>query len=92
MSTAHSHKERRLPNSDKSDPVMNDHASKPKLDRGLFGNFLQLMFGHFVVRFIINALDFDPFLRAANNPLEFNCRACSGIQQVLRRFELRFCH
>ena len=79
MSTAHSRKERWFPNSDKSNPVMNDDRSQPKFDRGLLGNLPQLMFGHFPVCFVIDSLDFAPVLRAANNPLKIDSRACGEI-------------
>lgn len=92
MSTANSHKERRFPNSDKSDPVMNDNGSKSKFDRRLLGNLPQLMFGHFTVRFVIDSLDFATILRAPNNPLKINSRARCKIYVILWRIELRFCH
>jgi len=92
MSAEHSHKERGLSNSDKSDPVMNDNRSKFKLDQGLLCNLPQLMFGHFPVRFVIDSLDFAPILRGTNNPLEINSRTYSRIHAILRRIELHVCH
>jgi hypothetical protein len=68
MSTAYSHKERRLPNSDEADPMMNDNGPEPKLNHGLPGNLRQLMFGHLPVRFVIDSVDFASLLRTANNP------------------------
>ena len=62
MSTADSRKKRRFPNCDKPNPMMNDHGSQPKFDRGLLGNLFQLMFGHFVVRFVIDSLNFASIL------------------------------
>jgi hypothetical protein len=91
MSAAHPHKEGRLPNSDKPAPVMNDNRSKVKLDRSLPGNLLQLMFGHFPVRFVVDPLDLAPILGAANNPLKINSRAGSGIDSAIRHSELRVC-
>ena len=92
MAAAHSHKKRRIPNSDKSDPMMNDDRSKSKLVSGLLGNLLQLMFGHFTVGLVIDSVDFPPILGAANNPLKINSRACSGVHPSLWRIEPRFCH
>jgi hypothetical protein len=92
MSTTHSRKERWFPYSDKSEPVMNDNRLKFKFDRGLFGNFLQLMLGHCLVRLVIDSLDPAPILGAADDPLKINSRARSGIHSVLWRIELRFCH
>ena len=92
MATAHSRKERRFPNSDKPNPVMNDYGSQPKFDRSLLGNLLQLMLGHFEVRFVIDSLDFAPILGAAHNPLEIDSCACGQIDSVLWRIELPFCH
>jgi hypothetical protein len=92
MATAHSRKERRFPNSDKPNPVINDYGSQPKFDRGLLGNLLQLMFGHFAVRFVIDSLDFAPILGAAHNPLEIDSRACGEIDSVFWHIELPFCH
>jgi hypothetical protein len=92
MSTAHSREERRFPNGDKSDPVMNENGSKPKLDRGLLGNFCQLMFSHLPVRFVIDSLNLTPILEAANNPVKINSRPCSMVRSIVWRIELRFCH
>jgi len=91
MSTADSRKERQFPNSDKPNPMMNDHGSQPKFDRGLLGNFLQLMFGHFVVRFVINSLDFASIFGATHNASKIDGRACSGIHSILWQIELLFC-
>ena len=41
---------------------MNDHRSQPKFDCGLFGNLLQLMFGHFPVRFVIDSVNLPAIL------------------------------
>jgi hypothetical protein len=92
MATVHSRKERRFPNSDKPNPVINDYGSQLKFDRGLLGNLLQLMFGHFAVRFVIDSLDFASILGAAHNPLEIDSRACGEIDLVFWRIELPFCH
>ena len=83
MPTAYSRKERRLPNSDEPNPMMNGHRSQPKFDYGLFGNLLQLMFGHFPVRFVIDSVDFAPILGAAHNPLKIDSRAYGAIDSVL---------
>jgi len=92
MSAAHSSKERWFPDSDKTNPVMNDYGSHHKFDRGLLGNLLQLMLGHFAVRFVIDPLDFAAILGAAHNALKIDSRACGEIDSVLYRIELRFCH
>jgi hypothetical protein len=83
MPTAYSRKKRRFPNGDEPNPMMNDHQSQPKFDCGLFGNLLQLMFGHFPVRFVIDSVDFPPILRVAHNPLKIDSRACGKIDSVL---------
>jgi hypothetical protein len=83
MATAYSRKKRRFPNSDEPNPMMNDHRSQPKFDCGLFGNLLQLMFGHFAVRLVIDSVDFPPILGAAHDPLKIDSRACSEIDPVL---------
>jgi len=83
MSTAYSRKERLFPNRDEPNPMMNDHRSQPKFDGGVFGNLLQLMFGHFAVRFVIDSVDFAPILGAAHNPLKIDTRACGKIDSVL---------
>jgi hypothetical protein len=92
MSAAHSHKQRRFPSSDKSDPVMNDNGSKSKFGHGLLGNLPQLMFRHFPVRFIIDSLDFSPILETANDSPKLDSRARSAIHLILLRIEPRFCH
>jgi hypothetical protein len=92
MRTRHSHKERRFPNSDKSNSVMNQNGPKSKFHCGLLSNLPQLVLGHFPVRFVIDSFDFAPILGATNNPSKINCRACSGIHSILWRFELRFYH
>jgi len=92
MWAAHSHKERGLPDGNKSDSVMNSDGPKSVFPSGLLSNLLQLMFGHFPVRFVIDSLDFARILRATNNSSKIHCRACSGIHSILWRFELRFCH
>ena len=92
MSTEHSHKERRLSNRDKSDPVMNDDRSKFKLDHGLLCNLPQLMFGHFPMCFVVDSLDFAPILRAANNPVKINSCTCREIHAIPGRIELRIRH
>jgi len=91
MSTAHSRKERWFSDSDKPNPVMNDYGSQPKFNRGLLGNLLQLMFGHFVVRFVIDSLDFASILGATHNASKIEGRACSGIHSILWQIELLFC-
>jgi len=83
MSTAYSRKERRFPNRDEPNPMMNDHRSQPKFDGGPFGNLPQLMLGHFAVRLVIDSVDFAPILRAAHNPLKIDSRACGEIDSVL---------
>jgi len=83
MPTAYSRKKRRFPNSDEPNPMMNDHRSQPKFDGGVFGNLLQLMFGHFAVRFVIDSVDFPPVLGTAHNPLKIDSRACGKIDSVL---------
>jgi hypothetical protein len=83
MPTAYSRKKRRFPNSDEPNPMMNDHRSQPKFDCGLFGNLLQLMFGHFPVRFVIVSVDFAPILGGAHNPLKIDSRTCGDIDSVL---------
>ena len=72
--------------------MMNDNGSKFEFDRGLFGNFLELMFGHFRVRFVIDSLDLAPILGVANDPLKLNSRARSGVHSALWRIESRVCH
>jgi hypothetical protein len=83
MPTAYSRKERRLSNSDEPNPMMNDHRSQSKFDCGLFGNLLQLMFGHFTVRFVIDSVDFAPVLEPTHNPLKIDSCACGEIDSGL---------
>ena len=62
MRTRHSQKKGWFSNCDKTNPVMNDDAHKPKSLCGLFGNSFQLMLGHFTMRLVIDSLNFAAIL------------------------------
>ena len=68
-----------------------DWLPRSLVDRSLLGNLFQLMFGHFVVRFVINSLDFASILGATHNASKIEGRACNGIRSIRRQIELRFC-
>ncbi len=91
MRTRHSQKKRWFSNSDKTKPVMNDDELKPKSLCGLFGNSFQLMLGHFMMRVVIDSLNFAAILDWSDYAPEINNCARAGDVAHARR-KRRGCH
>lgn len=91
MRTCHSQKKRWFFNSDKTNPVMNDNEPKAESICSLFDNYLQLMLGHFVVRFVINSFNLAAILGWSDYAPEINNRANAG-DVVHPRCQRRRCH
>jgi len=90
MLARHPQKKRRLPNSNKSDSMVNDNEIKREFLNRLLRNPPQLMFGHFPMRLVFDAVDSAPVLRTANNPKKIDDRASTKISIIRWRCELRF--
>jgi len=90
MPARYPQKKRRLPNSNKSDSMMNDKEIKREFLDRLLRNPSQLMFGHFSMRLVFDPVGSAAALKNANNPPEIDDRAGTKIDMIRWRFELRF--
>jgi hypothetical protein len=91
MRTRHSQEKGRFSDCNKSSPMMNDDSLKLKPLSGLFGNSFQLVLGHFMMRLIIDSLDFAAILDWSDHAPEINNCARAG-HVAPRRHKRRPCH
>src|SRR5262249_44903145 len=78
MRTRHAQKKGRLSDCNKTSPMMNDNSLKLKPLCGLFGNSFQLVFGHFMMGVIIDALNFTAIFDRSDHTPEINNCARAG--------------
>jgi hypothetical protein len=83
MEAHHSQKKGRLSNSDKSDTVVNDDNLKAKFLRGLLANSLQLVFGHFAMRFVLDSFNLASIFQSSDHTPEID--HCARISEVALR-------
>jgi len=70
--------------------MVNDNEREREVLDGCLRNPSQLMFGHFLMRFVFDPVDFSPVFGAANNAPKIDDRAGTKIGIILWRSEPRF--
>jgi hypothetical protein len=71
--------------------MMNDDELKAKSLRGQFGDSFQLVLGHFLMRIIIDSVDFTAIFKQSDYAPKINNRASAGDVAHPRRKRL-LCH
>jgi hypothetical protein len=91
MRACHPQEQRWFADCDETDPMMNRNQTKGESIRGLFGDSLQLVFCHFTMRIVIDALDFAAIFHWPDYAVEINDRARAS-DITFGGSERPFCH